>query len=155
MGQYELRDLMERCGYNDRFREASFLFQYYRFGKFYDEIFMKQPTAPVQVQPLPQTTSSSSSSSSSTSWDRAMASLPQVANASTLPPVAEHEDDPDLGLPDDSTEITQSEPETNVNQSEVAHRKRHHLPSTNLMLMLAQVMSPLLRPVPLQMDQLR
>ena len=80
---------------------------------------MKQPTAPVQVQPLPQTTSSSSSSSSSTSWDRAMASLSQVAAASTLPPVAEHENDPDLGPPDDSTEITQSEPETNVHQSEV------------------------------------
>ena len=47
MGQYELRDLMERCGYSDRFREASFFFQYYRFGNFYDEIFMEQPTAPV------------------------------------------------------------------------------------------------------------
>ena len=25
LGQYELRDLLESCGYNDRFREASFV----------------------------------------------------------------------------------------------------------------------------------
>ena len=42
LGQYELRELLERCGYNDRFREASFLFQYYRFAKFYEEIFMSR-----------------------------------------------------------------------------------------------------------------
>ena len=83
LGQYELRDLLESCGYNDRFREASFLFQYYRFAKFYEEIFMRPVTTPAQVQHQAQTKSSSSSSSSSTSWDRAMSSLTQVAAAST------------------------------------------------------------------------
>ena len=131
LGQYELRDLLESCGYNDRFREASFLFQYYRFAKFYEEIFMRQVAPPAQVQHQAQTTSSSSSSSGSTSWDRAMSSLSQVAAASTLPPVDEHaddpdldppderDDDPDLGPPDDSPELTQSEAETNVFQPEV------------------------------------
>ena len=131
LGQYELRDLLERCGYNDRFREASFPLLYYRFGKFYEETFMKRTTTPAQVQHQAQTTSSSSSSSSSTPWDRAMSSLSQVAAASTLPPVDEHvddpdlgppdehEDDPDLGPPDDSPELTQSEAETNVFQTEV------------------------------------
>ena len=131
LGQYELRDLLEKCGYNDRFREASFLFQYYRFGKFYREIFMKQTTIPAQVQHRTQTTSNSSSLSSSTSGDRAMSSLSQVAAASTLPPVDEHANDPDLGPPDerendldlgppdDSPELTQSDAETNVFQPEV------------------------------------
>ena len=131
MGQYELRDLLESCGYNDRFREASFPFQYYRFAKFYKEIFMRPVTTPAQVQHQAQTTSSSPSSSCSTSWERAMSSLWQVAAAFSLPPVDENADGPDLGLPDerdddpdfgppdDSPELTQSEAETNVFQPEV------------------------------------
>ena len=83
LGQYELRDLLERCEYNDRFREASFLFQYNRFAKFYEEIFMWQIATPAQVQHQAQTTTSSSSSSSPTSWDRVLSSLSQVAAAST------------------------------------------------------------------------
>ena len=59
LGQYELRDLLEKCGYVNRFREASFLFQYYRFAKFYEEIFMRKAAPPVQVQP--QTHASTSS----------------------------------------------------------------------------------------------
>ena len=48
-----------------------------------------------------------------------MASLSQVAAASTFPPVDEHEDDPDLGPPDDSAELFLSQAETNVFQAEV------------------------------------
>ena len=59
VGHYELKDVVERCGYNDRFREASFLFQFYRFGKFYDEISVQPPTVPGHVQSLAQATSSS------------------------------------------------------------------------------------------------